>query len=431
MKNNLLQTIFITFSISLLFVQLSVAQVNFDDFFTSKTLRMDYLRAGTADTTFIFIRQFKEEPFWGGPRTNLIDPFNFGTYRLMVYDSVTNKLIYSKGYASLYREWQTTKEAKKTQRGFVESLIMPYPKNTIKIVLQARNWELEFFNEFEIFLNPENYFINEESPPDFDYQKIVDNGPAQNKVDIVFIPEGYTTGEKEKWKNDAKRFAGYLFNSEPFTREQKNFNIYRIDASSDESGTDMPGENIWKETLLNSSFYTFDSERYLSVKDIEKMRDVAAIVPYDQIYVITNSAKYGGGGIYNHYTLCSSDHALAEFLFVHEFGHGFAALADEYYTSDVSYSNFYNLEKEPYEVNITTRIDFDSKWKDLIKDGTPVPTPATKEYANTVGLFQGGGYRAKGIYRPYLDCTMKSAKPNNFCPICQRGIVKMIKYYIE
>ncbi len=183
--------------------------------------------------------------------------------------------------------------------------------------------------------------------------------------------------------------------------------------------------------MLNSTFYTFDLERYLMTSDNKALRHVASNVPYDQIFIIVNSGKYGGGAIYNHYSVCVNNNIHEEYVFTHEFGHGFAFLADEYYTSDVAYNDFYDLTVEPLEPNITTLVDFDLKWKNMVEDEIPVPTPSTKEFKDKVGAFEGGGYVAKGVYRPKQDCSMKSISVDNFCPVCKQAIQDMIDFYIE
>jgi hypothetical protein len=235
----------------------------------------------------------------------------------------------------------------------------------------------------------------------------------------------------DSFKEDCERFAGYLFNSSPFRENKNKFNIWGIEAPSAESGTDIPKEDIWKKTLVNSTFYTFDLERYLMTYDNKTLRNIASNAPYDQIYILVNSDKYGGGSIYNHYSMSVTKNKYFEFIVTHEFGHGFASLADEYYTSDVAYQNFYPLDVEPTDPNLTTLVDFDSKWKDLVEDGTPIQTPDTDEYKNKVGVFEGGGYMEKGIYRPAHDCSMKSIKVDNFCPVCKRAIKQMIDFYTE
>ena len=250
-------------------------------------------------------------------------------------------------------------------------------------------------------------------------------------MDIVIIPDGYTKDEMDKFKKDCEKFAGYLFNASPYKENKNKFNIWGIEAPSKESGTDIPAENIWKNTIANSQFYMFDLERYLMTSDNKTLRNIASNAPYDQIFILVNTNKYGGGAIYNHYSVCVSDNNYSEYIFTHEFGHGFAGLGDEYYTSDVAYNEFYPLDVEPLDPNLTTLVNFDSKWKDMVDEETPIPTPAEKEFKETLGVFEGGGYVAKGIYRPMQDCSMKSISVDNFCPVCKRAIKQMIDFYSE
>ncbi len=422
---------YIFFLFVLFTVNKAFSQVNFDTYFIPQTLRLDYQHAGNADTSYVFFQKLKQEPFWGGSQTNLVDEINYGEYRVMVYDSITSKLIYSRGFATLFQEWRTTDEAKKIDKSFYEVVVVPYPKKTILIKIQERNKQNNFNDVFEMYVNPENYFIEENQVYDFETFQVLNNGDSKNMVDIAFIAEGYTTEQMDKFRDDAERFAGYLFEYSPFKENKKKFNIWAVKSVSVETGTDIPGANVWKNTAINSTFYTFDSERYLTTSDMKTLHDVAALVPYDQIFVLVNTAKYGGGGIYNFYSLCETDHEMSKEVFVHEFGHGFAALSDEYWTSDTSYDSFYDLSVEPYQANITTLVDFDSKWKDLMNDTTPIPTPSTPKYKNVIGVFEGGGYVAKGIYRPKQNCMMKALEAEEYCPVCQKAIEEMIKFYTE
>jgi IgA Peptidase M64/Peptidase M64 N-terminus len=415
----------------LLFISITYSQINFDDYFEDKTLRLDYFHSGDKENDFYSFDELIEEPFWGGSKVNLIDKFNYGKYKFEVYDAAINQLIYSKGYSTIFNEWQTTEEAKNTTRTFNETVVFPFPKNPVLVKFYASNRKNEWIKKFEYEVNPENYFIKPERISEYKKFEVLNSGDPSEKVDIVIIPEGYTEDEINSFKEDCERFAGYLFNSSPFKENKDKFNIWGIEAPSIESGTDIPKEDIWKKTLINSTFYTFDLERYLMTYDNKILRNIASNAPYDQIYILVNSDKYGGGAIYNHYSVCVNDNKYSEFVFVHEFGHGFASLADEYFTSDVAYEDFYPLDVEPTDPNLTTLVDFDSKWKDLVEDGTPIPTPDTDGYKNKVGAFEGGGYMEKGIYRPAHDCTMKSIKVDGFCPVCKRAIQQMIDFYSE
>jgi hypothetical protein len=316
-------------------------------------------------------------------------------------------------------------------RAMYESVLMPYPKKTIKFLIQSRNKDMKFETIYTTYINPDDRFINKENPKRYKWFYVEQNGNYTDKVDVLIIPDGYTESEMKKFHDDASRFSGYLFNSSPFKENKQKFNVLAIDAISDDSGTDVPGNNVWKNTAVSTNFYTFNSDRYLTVSDYKAMRDIAGLVPYDQIIILVNTKTYGGGGIYNFFSVVSSDNMFSEYVNVHEFGHAFAGLADEYYDSDVAVENFYAYDKEPWEYNITTLINFDKKWKNLLEKDIPVPTPTTAKYKGKTGVYEGAGYSAKKIYRSAQDCSMKSISVDNFCPACKKTIQMMIDFYAK
>lgn len=411
----------------LLFVCLhSMAQ--FSNFFDDRTMRLDYYHSGDKNNEFYSLDQCYIEPYWGGSKVNLLDIFDYGKYKFEVVDLVYDSVIYSRGYCTMFSEWQTTDEATKTVKSFSETVVFPCPKHNVRVDFYSRNkigvWERKF--QYEI--NPKSYFVTQERRLEFPKFDILKSGDPATCVDIVMLPEGYTKDEMDKFKKDCKRFADYLFKCKPYDKYKKKFNIWAIEAPSAESGTDYPGTFTWKKTILNSTFYTFDSERYLMSTDNKSIRDLAANAPYDQIYIIVNSDHYGGGAIFNHYATCISDNTHGAYVFTHEFGHSFAGLGDEYYDSETSYVEFYPLNLEPWEPNLTTLVNFDSKWKMMLAPTTPIPTPATGDRP-VPGVYEGGGYVSKGVYRPAYDCTMKSISEDNFCPVCNKAIIKMIEFY--
>lgn len=406
-----------------------LAQINFEEYFTDGSLRIDYYHTGNDTLEIYSIDELFAEPFWGGNRKNLLDVFDYGKYKFVVKDEKSGKELYSRTYSTLFSEWLTTEEAKKTTRTFSETVTFPFPKNAVIVEFYSRDRKNILHKKFEYRVDPSDYFIRRDKPLKFESVEILANGNPSDKVDIVIIPDGYTKNDSLKFLSDCERFTEYLFNASPFRENKDNFNIHAVLSWSEESGTDVPAQNIWKNTVANSSFYTFDVDRYLMIYDNKTLRHLASNAPYDQIYVLVNTSKYGGGAIYNHYSVCVSDNPNSEYVFVHEFGHGFAGLGDEYYTSEVAYSEFYPLDVEPLDPNLTTLIDFDKKWKDLIEPDTPIPTPVSDEYKNKVGVFEGGGYAAKGVFRPAIDCTMKSITIDNFCAVCKRAIQQMINFY--
>jgi hypothetical protein len=415
----------------LIFSASAQGQISFNDYFTDKVLRYDFMFSGNNQKTFVYPMGMKEEPFWAGPNTNLIDPFNYGNFRYEVFDDTTGMLVYSRGFSSLYQEWQTTAEAKTISRSFYEVATMPFPRNKVRFVISERKRDGSFSKLYETKIDPADYFIRKEKPVKVTTSEIHSGGDPVTSVDIAFIAEGYRADEMDKFNEDVKKMTDALFSEEPFIDFEKNINIWAVEAVSQESGTDVPGEGIFVNTALNSSFYTFGLDRYMTTQDIKSVNDYAAAVPHDAIIVLVNSSRYGGGGVYNYYSGTTAGNNLSQKVFMHEFGHGFAGLADEYYSSTVAYDEFYPLDVEPWEPNITTMVDFSSKWKKELAEGIPVPTPDKDKYRNVIGVFEGGGYSAKGIYRPEMDCRMKSNGPKGFCTACREAIKRMIEYYTK
>jgi hypothetical protein len=407
------------------------AQSDFDKYFTNKVLRFDFMLAGDYQKTLVYPVGMKEELFWAGSNTNLINPFNSGNFRYELFDLDGKKLIYSRSFSTLFQEWQTTAEAKTIERSYYEVATMPYPKEKVRFVLSKRDRNGLFSELYETIIDPSSYFIRKENPVKVATTKIYDGGDPHTAVDLAFIAEGYTVNEMGKFRDDVKKMADFLFAEAPFSDFKNKFNIWAVEAISQESGTDIPGENIYVNTALNSSFYTFDLARYLTTLDIKTVNDYAAAVPHDNIIVLINSNRYGGGGVYNYYSGTTTGNELSPKVFIHEFGHGFAGLADEYYSSAVTYDEFYPLNVEPWEPNITTRVNFESKWKKMIASDIPLPTPSEEKFKNITGLFEGGGYSAKGIYRPEQDCRMKSNGPKGYCSVCRNAVKEMIEFYIK
>ena len=406
------------------------AQGDFADFFTQGSMRIDLILAGNANEKQVYLDEIKKEPYWGGPHEHLKDYFDFGEYRYEVRDKASGQLIFSRGFCTLFEEWQTTREAKEINRSFEQTVTFPYPKQAISFLLKARKRDGTFEDLFSMDIQPDSYFIVPERDS-VDVRKVYGVGASESSVDLAFIAEGYSKEEMSKFLNDVKELSDYILSQAPFNKYKDRFNIWAVLSPSEDSGVEIPGEQIYKKTAVNSSFYTFDSERYLTTGDVKSTRSLAANVPYDAILIIANEKKYGGGGIYNHYAISTVDHRLSKKVLIHEFGNSFAGLGDEYYNSSVSYNDYYNLEIEPWQPNITTMVNFEKKWKEMIKEETPIPTPREEKFENTIGVFEGGGYVAKGIYSPVMDCRMKSNAAEGFCPVCQKAIEEMILFYTE
>jgi len=412
--------------LSVLLVQKSEAQ--FNTYFNDQSLRLDYYHCGNAQTEKYFFDELIQEPYWAGSETNLIDIKGYGNHFVEVRTLDTNDLIYSRGYCTLFDEWQTTAEAKTTDCCYPESVIMPFPREKVMVSILSRNKKGEFEKKFEYQVDPKSYFIKNEREklPVFD---VVHSGNSNKKVDIVLLPEGYTDGQQELFKADCKKFAEEFFSYSPYSQNKDKFNIRGVWAASKEEGTDIPGQNIWNKTRLNSSYYTFDSERYLMIKDFQGIRDVAGNAPYDYVYILANTDKYGGGAVYNFYGISAAHHAEeAGKIYIHEFGHLFAGLGDEY-VGGVEYSEFYPTDVEPWEPNLTTLVDFDAKWKSMLPEGTAIPTNSKFENSKKLGVYEGGGYVSKGVYRPWMNCLMNNLHTIDvFCPVCSKSIQEMIDF---
>lgn len=410
----------------------SFAQINFDDYFYNKTMRFDYYESGNINSESFSYAGLKEEPYWGGSKTVLLDTVQYGNYRFVIKDFKTNQEIYSRGYSTLFMEWQTTEEAKHLTKTFSGSLIFPFPKDSVIVEIYKRDKRTVFRKRYSQVIDPASYFVQKERTYEFYNFEVHKAGDPSVCYDIVLLPEGYKEGELSKFKEQCREFAKTLFEFPPFDEYKDKINIWGVEAASEESGSDIPADSVWKKTIMNSKYYTFDSERYIMTQDFHRVKDIASNAPYDQIYILANSDKYGGGAIFNFYSLTAANNSRADKVFVHELGHGLAGLADEYYTSDVSYQDYYPTDVEPWEPNITTLVNFESKWKDLMSTTTAIPTDADDEdNYNVLGVYEGGGYVAKGVYRPTVNSVMKALEPDGFNLPSLRAIKLVLDQYIK
>ncbi len=462
---------------SMVLVGAPAQALDFEDWFTGQTLRFDYVHSGTADEEHISLDRFRVEGEWPGSRVQLLDSTNLGKYRVEVLDLETQLPLYSRGYASIYGEWETIREARRGfWRSFHESQRFPEPKAPVQVVIKKRDATGVFRELFTTTVDPRHRSVDR-SPlePVTKVWSVMRHGDPQAKVDLLVLGDGYAAEDFEKYHRDVKRLVKALFESEPFASHREDFNVWGIDVASTDSGITNPRAGSWKRTSLGLSFNAFDSERYVLTYANRAVREIAANAPYDAMIIVGNSRKYGGGGIFNLYATVAADTAPAEYVFVHELGHSFAGLADEYYTSQVSYEDFNLAGVEPWEPNVTALLDPENlKWKDLVDDATPLPTPWDQErydeasyqyqekrnalraagapdeeveelfaevkavtepmlrsekYFGRVGAFEGGAYQAKGIYRPAVDCIMFTRNPQDFCPVCSAAIERVIGLY--
>jgi hypothetical protein len=472
------------FCFVVLFASAAMAQ-SFDRFFTSSTMRVDYHHTGTKGQEQIALDKVYEEGPWPGGRTALVDELNLGDYLVTVTDLATNVMIYSRGYSTVFNEWQTTDEALNgIWRTFHETVRFPYPKAEVKVAIHRRDRfvaageKMTFRDIFTTVIDPNasTQVNREKRPAQFATFDIMNNGAPEKKVDLLILGDGYAKGDTEKFRKDAKHFAEVLFNTTPFNKHKNDFNVRAMEVISEESGIDIPDKNIWKKTPLGTMYNTFGSARYVLTEENKALRDIAGTVPYDYITILINDDRYGGGGIFNLYTTTYTkvdkpgQEWQMDYVYVHEFGHSFGGLADEYYGSQISYIDFYPKGIEPWEPNVTAKTDkAQLKWKELVAESTPIPTPWDKAeydslemvrgkldrlaadyyqkrepiinreteilrngtYKNVVGTFEGAGYVSKGMYRPKLDCRMFTLSLVEFDPVCSAAIERVIKTYTE
>lgn len=450
---------------------------SFDNYFMDKTLRLDYFHTGTYDQEVYSCDEIYEEHVWAGSKTNLLDTLNLGNYLFKVYDIKTNQLLFSRGFCSIFGEWQTTAEArKKVRRTFSESVRFPWPKRSVKLTIAIRDRDNLFHDRWDYVIDPTDPNIRKAAYfPDAKVTKLVSSGDSHDKVDLVILPDGYTSSEMGKFQRDARRLLSVLLDASPFKAHEKDFNVWTVEISSSQSGIDDPRMGKYVDNVLSCSFNAFGSDRYILTWDNKIVRKAASRVPYDFIYILINEKKYGGGGIFNVYATCTADNMWSNYVFVHEFGHSFAGLADEYYTSDVAYDNFYSAGVEPWEPNITAQTNKNFiKWQGMIAPDTPIPTPWDKDiydshaqeyqsqrkqmidqklpqaqidsvtaayarweqdffksrtYDGKVGLFEGAGYSSRGLYRPSIHCQMFTRSMSGFDRVCQRAIENSIHFY--
>jgi len=443
------------------------------------TMRVDYYHTGNATQERFSLDRVVVEPLaWPGNPQKAIDTTTRGKYFFEVIDEATKKVVYSRGFASMYGEWETTAEAKAMNRTFSESLRFPGVDKPVRIVLKKRDAKNAFQEIWTTKVDPADKFIVRagalaQAGP---LMKLHERGDPAAKLDLLILGDGYTAGERGKFERDAKRLVAVLFATSPFLERENDINVWGLSPASIDSGISQPSDRLYRRTPVGATYDTFDSERYVLTQENRAFRDLAANAPYDVVEILTNSEKYGGGGIYNLYSTVAADSLWAPYIFVHEFGHHLAGLADEYYTSDVAYLP--PSEKvEPWEPNVTALLDpLTLKWRDLVTPGTPLPTPWPKAAFETaqkdgqerrralraahrpeaemnalfseelardtallngpalkgrVGAYEGANYEAKGYYRPQADCIMFTRDAVGFCAVCRRALQETLDLYAK
>ena len=438
------------------------------------TMRLDYFHTGDATHELFSVDRIVIEPLpWAGDMAKTLDDTNLGNYFFEVRDQASGRLLYSRGFSSVYGEWITTEEAKNVSRTFSESLRFPAPEAPVKIVLKRRD-EGQFHEIWTTRIDPKDKFIDTSRPPSPGPLLTIQNsGEPSTKVDLLIMGDGYTAAERAKFETDARHFTEILFTRSPFREHRSDFNVWGLCPPAEESGISRPSNGIHRRSPLGTTYDTFDTERYILTPENRALRDYASYAPYEFIEILVNGETYGGGGIFNLYATVAADSEWAPYVFVHEFGHHIAGLADEYYTSQVAYLPP-SKKIEPWEPNATALLDpANLKWKDLVVAATPVPTSWRKaefeameheiqaqrreiraqkrpesemdklfkeerqkedtmlagdKYSDKVGAFEGADYEAHGYYRPQENCIMFT-RHDSFCAVCRRAIERIIEMY--
>jgi hypothetical protein len=442
---------------------------------TPRTIRLDYYHTGNAQQEQFALDGLVAEGPWPGRLDRTLDDTNLGKYQFLVLDRKTNTTLYSRGFASIFGEWETTVDAKDQSRTFHESLRFPEPAAPVQVVLKKRDKLNAFREVWTLVVDPKDPAVDRSavsSAPKV--WAVLKSGEPKDKVDLLLMSDGYSAGEMDKWHSDAKRLGEMLFAESPFKERKGDFNVWAVDLPAEESGVSRPSDGVYRHSPLRAVYDAFGLERYVLTFDNKRMREAAAAAPYEFVEIVVNDRKYGGGGIYNLYATMPADSAWAKYLFIHEFGHHFAGLADEYYTSATAYESA-SGRPEPWEPNATADPQA-AKWRELVAPGVPLPSSWEKDkletlqkdfqarrrairaqhrpedemdalfreereamtallgsgpYPRKVGAFEGALYEATGYYRPQTDCIMFTRDEVGFCAVCRRAIERVIDLYAK
>ena len=406
-----------------------------------RTLRVDYIFSGTDKTQEIALDEMSCFDGWAGRRVNPNGVPVRGNGQITMSDMSSGKVLYRQSFSTLFQEWQTTEEATRLRKAFENVFLLPMPSAPAEIKVELYDFKGNVSASLIHTADPSDILIRHIDPVAPPHRYILQSGTPEEKIDVAVVAEGYTADESELFYEDARKAVEAILAHKPFDTYADRFNFVAVALQSEDSGVSVPGEGVWKKTALGSHFNTFYMDRYLTTLRLRQMHDALCGVPYEHIVILANTDTYGGGGIYNSYTLTTAHHRAFEPVVVHEFGHSFAGLADEYYYDD-QFVEYYYPDSEPWEQNITTLFDFESKWDDMLPRFVAVPTPQVegnvwdmikngKSSESIVGVYEGAGYQSKGVYRPFPDCRMKTNQAAGFCPVCQRAIARIIEFYTE
>ena len=381
----------------------------------TQTLRVDYMFSGTDRSAEISLDEMSCFDGWAGRRVNMDKVPVRGNGQICMTDIQSGDTLYRMSFSSLFQEWQTTEEATKVRKSFENVFLLPMPESKAKVKVELYDFWGNVVASLNHQVDPSDILIRRVQPVAPEHRYMLKSGSPDEKIDVVIVAEGYTAEEMDMFYSDAEVAMDAILAHEPFGKYKDAFNFIAVALPSKDSGVSVPGAGEWKDTALKAHFNTFYMDRYLTTLRLKNMHDKLCGIPYEHIVILANTDTYGGGGIYNSYTLTTAHHPAFKPVVVHEFGHSFAGLADEYYYDD-QYVEYYYPGIEPWEQNITTLADFGSKWKDMLESGE-------------AELLEGAGYQSKGVYRPSKDCRMHTNKPDYFCPVCQRALGRIIEFY--
>ena len=428
----------------------SSEEIEFSTYFTDSTLRVDYVFCGDAAHQAVYLQSLAKGGVWAGRRHRLQEPPMKGNGQIRVKEPESGKILYANCFSSLFQEWQSYEEALTVPRAFENSFQLPFPRRKVEVELLLFDTRGRVYASVSHPVDPDDILIRKQGASAGETEVLEENAPVEKAIDIVFLSEGYTAAEKEKFSKDARRAVQALTAHEPFARRREAFNFRSVFVPSADSGPSFPRRGDWRNTVAGSHYDTFYSDRYLTSSSMQKIYDALGDTPFEHIILLVNTPTYGGGGILNSLTIMSTDHPTFKEVLVHEFGHAFGGLADEYDYGDLE-EPMYPDGTEPWEPNITTLTDFAAKWQDLLPEGTPVPTPedrigtdgdvrrgwktlseADKRLLNgKIGVYEGAGYRKRGVYRPTQVCRMRINECEEFCPVCTRALEYVIDCYTD
>jgi len=392
------------------------AQV-FDEWFCDRTLRLDYVFAGDVQHQQLFVDQLVQMPRWYGRRTHLAELPLAGNGQITVRSHRSQQVIYRHSFSTLFQEWLATDEAKHTRRSFENVFLVPFPLDTVDITVQLFDFHNHVQATMTHTVSPSDVLISRQgerlvSP----YVTLQQAADTTRCIHIAYVPEGYTAEQMPQYLDHCRQAMKALFRHEPFKSLRPRFNIIALTTPSVDSGVSIPGKGLWLNTVLGSHFDTFYVPRYLTTLHLKQLHNLLAGTPYEHIIILANTPNYGGGGIYNSYNLSYTGGDKFEPVVVHEFGHSFGGLGDEYPYGEED--PMYFADTEPWEPNLTTLHDFSQKWQNLIDQGR-------------ASLVEGGGYQTKGVWRGQADCRMRTNEEPDFCPVCQQALERLIRFYTD